>query len=211
MDYYKLSPGRCLAWIALGVSLFSLDSSVAIAQQSRAKSSMQRDQVLRDRIHIVHGPANMLEMIQQDNSLKGFTELLQITGLQDYVKTAPITVFAPQDPACDPLLKQARMWRDQKNQKKLAALSTSVKHHLLAGKYMWRPGAQKDVKQLQGDTLEMASGFRLAVYPTSSGGSLTIQVSNSRRARVIKQDIVAPNGILFIIDRPLDAHSVNID
>lgn len=202
---------RRMTWMGLGVCLLGLSQSPGLGQHSRVKSSTQREQILRDGAHIVHGPANMLEAIEQEGSLKGFAELLQIAGLQQYVKTTPVTVFAPQDPACAPLLQQARMWRDQKNQAKLAALRVSVKHHLLAGKYMWRPGAQKDVKQLQGDTLEMASGFRLAVYPTSSSASLTIQVSNSRRARVVKQDLVEPNGILFIIDRQLDAHSVGID
>ena len=56
------------------------------------------------------------------------------------------------------------------------------------------------MKELKGDTLEMASGFRLAIYPTSSGASFTLQVSNSRRARVIRADIAEPNGILFVID-----------
>ena len=212
MNNLTLTRASRSAPIGLSISLMFLNGRAGMGQDAAVKLSDQRSRMPSVHLlHALHGPANMLEMIRQDAALKGFAELLQITGLQDYVKTAPITVFAPVDPACMPLLKQARMWRDQKNRRKLAALSTSVKHHLLAGKYMWRPGSQNDVKQLQGDTLEMVSGFRLAVYPTSSGASLTIQVSNSRRARVVKQDIVTSNGILFVIDRPLDAHSVNID
>jgi uncharacterized surface protein with fasciclin (FAS1) repeats len=204
-------PAHRIERLGLVLSLLGFSLAPCLGQYSQTKSSAQRAQSLRDGMQGAHGPANMLEAIEQESSLKGFAELLRIAGLQEYVKTASITVFAPKDPACAALLQQARLWRDQKNQTKLAGLRTSVKHHLLAGKYRWRPGGQKDVKQLQGDTLEMASGFRLAIYPTSSGSSFTLQVSNSRRARVIKQDIVEPNGILFIIDRQLDAHSVGID
>ena len=155
--------------------------------------------------------ANVMDAILQEPTLKGFAELLQITNLQDYVRKTPITVFAPRDPSCAVMLKEARQWKAQNNQRKLAEMTQTVKHHLLRGKYMWRAGTQKDVILLSGDRTEMVSGLRLAVYPNSSGGTFTIQVSNSKRARMVKQDIVTGNGILFIIDRPLDAHSVRFD
>jgi uncharacterized surface protein with fasciclin (FAS1) repeats len=211
MKYDPLRLGKGLAAIGLGAIVIGLGQSSAMAQTARRQFPREHPPVYQEIARRSHAPANMLEAIEQNGNLKGFVELLQIAGLQEYVKTAPITVFAPQDPACSALLQQARTWKQQNNHAKLAGLRTAVKHHLLAGKYMWRPGGQQDIKQLQGDTTEMTSGFRLAVFPTNTGTSFTLQVSNSRRARVIRADLVEPNGVLFIIDRVLDAHSVGID
>ncbi len=114
-------------------------------------------------------------------SFKTLATALQAAGLVDTLKgKGPFTVFAPTDEAFAKIPK-ADLEALLKDKAKLTAVLT---YHVVPGKVM-----AKDVKA--------------GMVKTVQGGSLTIGTMGGvtvDKAKVVKTDIVADNGVIHVID-----------
>ena len=106
---------------------------------------------------------------------------LKAAGLIDTLKgKGPFTVFAPTDAAFAKVPK-ADLDALLKDKAKLTAVLT---YHVLPGKVMAKDVAAGKVKTVQGSELTI----------TTSGGVMV------DKAKVVKTDIVADNGVIHVID-----------
>ena len=106
---------------------------------------------------------------------------LKAAGLIDTLKgKGPFTVFAPTDEAFAKVPK-ADLDALLKDKAKLTAVLT---YHVLPGKVMAKDVAAGKVKTVQGSELTI----------TTSGGVMV------DKAKVVKTDIVADNGVIHVID-----------
>ncbi|MFN5446287.1 MAG: fasciclin domain-containing protein [bacterium] len=114
-------------------------------------------------------------------SFKTLATALGAANLIDTLKgKGPFTVFAPTDEAFAKIPK-ADLDALLKDKKKLAAVLT---YHVVPGKVM-------------------ASDVKAGMVKTVQGSELTITITNGvmvDKAKVIKTDIVADNGVIHVID-----------
>lgn len=114
-------------------------------------------------------------------TFKTLAAALSAAGLVETLKgKGPFTVFAPTDEAFAKIPK-ADLDALLKDKKKLAAVLT---YHVVAGKVM-------------------AADVKAGMVKTVQGSELTISTTNGvmvDKAKVIKTDIVADNGVIHVID-----------
>jgi uncharacterized surface protein with fasciclin (FAS1) repeats len=114
-------------------------------------------------------------------TFKTLAAALGAAGLVETLKgKGPFTVFAPTDEAFAKIPK-ADLDALLKDKKKLAAVLT---YHVVAGKVM-------------------AADVKAGMVKTVQGSELTISTTNGvmvDKAKVIKTDIVADNGVIHVID-----------
>lgn len=114
-------------------------------------------------------------------TFKTLATALNAAGLIDTLKgKGPFTVFAPTDEAFAKIPK-ADLDALLKDKKKLAAVLT---YHVVSGKVM-------------------AADVKPGMVKTVQGSDLTITTANGvmvDKAKVIKTDIVADNGVIHVID-----------
>ena len=121
-------------------------------------------------------------------SFKTLAKALQAAGLVDTLKgPGPFTVFAPTDEAFAKL--PAGTLETLLKPENKAQLQRVLTYHVVAGKVM-----AADVVKLQ--TAKAVSGDTLAVATT--GGNVMVD-----KARVVKTDIGASNGVIHVIDTVL--------
>jgi uncharacterized surface protein with fasciclin (FAS1) repeats len=114
-------------------------------------------------------------------NFKTLATALGAAGLVDTLKgKGPFTVFAPTDEAFAKIPK-ADLDALLKDKAKLSAVLT---YHVLAGKVMAADVKAGKVKTVQGSDLTV----------TTSGGVMV------DKAKVVKTDIVADNGVIHVID-----------
>jgi uncharacterized surface protein with fasciclin (FAS1) repeats len=114
-------------------------------------------------------------------NFKTLATALGAAGLVDTLKgKGPFTVFAPTDEAFAKIPK-ADLDALLKDKAKLTAVLT---HHVVAGKVMAADVKAGKVKTVQGSDLTVAT----------SGGVMV------DKAKVVKTDIVADNGVIHVID-----------
>ena len=114
-------------------------------------------------------------------SFKTLATALDAAGLVDTLKgKGPFTVFAPTDEAFAKIPK-ADLDALLKDKAKLTAVLT---YHVVAGKVMAADVKAGKVKTVQGSELTV----------TTSGGVMV------DKAKVVKTDIVADNGVIHVID-----------
>jgi uncharacterized surface protein with fasciclin (FAS1) repeats len=114
-------------------------------------------------------------------NFKTLATALGVAGLVDTLKgKGPFTVFAPTDEAFAKIPK-ADLDALLKNKAKLTAVLT---YHVVAGKVMAADVKAGKVKTVQGSELTVST----------SGGVMV------DKAKVIKTDIVADNGVIHVID-----------
>ena len=114
-------------------------------------------------------------------SFKTLATALGAAGLVDTLKgKGPFTVFAPTDEAFAKIPK-ADLDALLKDKAKLTAVLT---YHVVAGKVMAADVKAGKVKTVQGSELTV----------TTSGGVMV------DKAKVVKTDIVADNGVIHVID-----------
>jgi uncharacterized surface protein with fasciclin (FAS1) repeats len=129
--------------------------------------------------------ANVVETAQSAGSFKTLIAAAQAAGLADALATTKnITVFAPTDEAFAKLpAGTVEMLLKPENKAKLTRILTS---HVVAGKVMAADAAKlTSAKAVSGDTLTIAA----------HGGGVTID-----KAKVVKADIAASNGVIHVID-----------
>ncbi|MCE2859671.1 MAG: fasciclin domain-containing protein [Oxalobacteraceae bacterium] len=118
-------------------------------------------------------------------TFKTLAAALGAAGLVETLKgKGPFTVFAPTDEAFAKIPK-ADLDALLKDKKKLAAVLT---YHVVAGKVM-------------------AADVKAGMVKTVQGSELTISTTNGvmvDKAKVIKTDIVADNGVIHVIELPSD-------
>ena len=118
-------------------------------------------------------------------SFKTLAAALQAAGLVETLKgPGPFTVFAPTDEAFAKLpAGTVEMLLKPENKAKLTRILTS---HVVAGKVMAADAAKlTSAKAVSGDSLTIAA----------HGGGVTIN-----KAKVVKADIAASNGVIHVID-----------
>jgi len=118
-------------------------------------------------------------------SFKTLTAALQAAGLVDTLKgPGPFTVFAPTDAAFAKLpAGTVEMLLKPENKARLTRILTS---HVVAGKVMAADAAKlTSAKAVSGETLTIAA----------HDGAVTID-----KAKVVKADIAASNGVIHVID-----------
>ncbi len=118
-------------------------------------------------------------------SFKTLAAALQAAGLIETLKgPGPFTVFAPTDEAFAKLpAGTVEMLLKPENKAKLTRILTS---HVVAGKVMAADAAKlTSAKAVSGATLTIAA----------RGGAVTID-----KAKVVKADIAASNGVIHVID-----------
>jgi uncharacterized surface protein with fasciclin (FAS1) repeats len=118
-------------------------------------------------------------------SFKTLAAALQAAGLVETLKgPGPFTVVAPTDEAFAKLpAGTVEMLLKPENKAKLTRILTS---HVVAGKVMAADAAKlTSAKAVSGDTLTIAA----------HGGGVTID-----KAKVVKADIAASNGVIHVID-----------
>ena len=114
-------------------------------------------------------------------NFKTLATALQAAGLIDTLKgKGPFTVFAPTDEAFAKIPK-ADLDALLKDKAKLTAVLT---YHVLPGKVMAKDVKAGMVKTVQGSSLTVATA-----------GGVTVD-----KAKVVKTDIVADNGVIHVID-----------
>lgn len=129
--------------------------------------------------------AQAADIVDTAKSAGSFTTLItavQAAGLTDTLKgPGPFTVFAPTDEAFSkiPKAKLDALLKDK------AALAKILTYHVVPGKVMAagvKPGA---VKTVEGSSLMVSA----------KGGTVSVD-----KARVIKTDVEADNGVIHVID-----------
>ena len=114
-------------------------------------------------------------------NFKTLATALQAAGLIDTLKgKGPFTVFAPTDEAFAKIPK-ADLDALLKDKAKLTAVLT---YHVVPGKVMAKDVKAGMVKTVQGSSLTVATA-----------GGVTVD-----KAKVVKTDIVADNGVIHVID-----------
>lgn len=120
-----------------------------------------------------------------DPDISTFRELVRGTGVYDLFQgTGPFTAFAPSNAAfakLDP--KKFEALKKDKDQ-----LTTLLLYHVIPGKYMSQYIKPATVRSINGKTVNLGN----------QGGTVTIN-----GAKVIKADLVGPNGVIHIIDTVL--------
>ncbi len=124
----------------------------------------------------------------QDPDLKKFTEAANAAGIRDLFEgTGPFTVFAPSNAAFEKFgTYKLKQLEEPKNHDTLIDL---IMYHVLPGKYMASTLKTMDVKTTEGKE----------VHIVVENGE--IRVNN---AKVIRTDMVGPNGVVHIIDTVLE-------
>jgi uncharacterized surface protein with fasciclin (FAS1) repeats len=122
-----------------------------------------------------------------DPDLKTFVEAGKAAGLQDIFQgTGPFTFFIPSNAAFEKFgrYKLQELMKPQNNDR----LVTLLIYHVVPGKYL-------------------AQTLKTMELPTISGRSLNISVENGEirvnGAKVIRSDMVGPNGVVHEIDAVL--------
>jgi uncharacterized surface protein with fasciclin (FAS1) repeats len=128
--------------------------------------------------------ADIVDTAVSAGSFKTLVAAVQQAGLVDTLKgPGPFTVFAPTDEAF------ARIPKAQLDAllKDKAALTRVLTYHVVPGKVMAGDVKAGKVATVEGDSLTLA---------TQGGVSVD-------RAKVVKADIVADNGVIHVIDSVL--------
>lgn len=135
-------------------------------------------QVQQKQDDILSGPLN-------DPELSTFRELVRGTGVYDlFQDTGPFTAFAPSNAAFAKLsLAQLEELKKDKDR-----LTTILLYHVLPGKYMSQFIKPENVRTLNGKTVNL----------NKQGNTITVN-----QAKVIRADLVGPNGVVHIIDAVL--------
>jgi uncharacterized surface protein with fasciclin (FAS1) repeats len=126
--------------------------------------------------------ADIVDTAVAAGSFKTLVTAVQAAGLVDTLKgKGPFTVFAPTDEAFAKIPK-ADLDALLKDKAKLTAVLT---YHVLPGAVMAKDVKPGKVKTVQGSEITV----------TASGGAVMVD-----KAKVIKTDIVADNGVIHVID-----------
>ncbi len=125
--------------------------------------------------------ADIVDTAVAAGSFKTLATALAAAGLIDTLKgPGPFTVFAPTDEAFAKIPK-AKLDALLADKAKLTAVLT---YHVVAGKVMAADVKAGKVKTVQGSTFEV----------TTKGGVMV------NKAKVVKTDIAADNGVIHVID-----------
>ena len=120
-----------------------------------------------------------------DPEITTFRDLVKGTGVYDLFQgTGPFTAFAPSN-AAFAKLGTAKIEEMKKDKDKL---TTILLYHVVPGKYMGQYMKPETVRTLSGKTLNI----------NRQGNTITIN-----QAKVIRTDLVGPNGVVHIIDTVL--------
>ncbi len=135
---------------------------------------------------------NIAEVAEKAGSFKTLLKLVKLAGLEGALTgTDELTVFAPTDDAFAKLPKKTvASLTDPKNKATLAAI---LKYHILKGKVM----AADVMKLKSGSEVETLSGDKIKVTINKGGVFL------NGKAKVVKTDIAADNGVIHVIDTVL--------
>ena len=126
--------------------------------------------------------ADIVDTAKSAGSFNTLIAAVQAAGLVDTLKgTGPFTVFAPTDEAFAkiPKAKLDALLKDK------AALTKVLTYHVVPGKVMAasvKPGA---VKTVEGSSLMVSA----------KGGTVMVD-----KAKVVKTDVEADNGVIHVID-----------
>lgn len=122
-----------------------------------------------------------------DPSITTFKTSIISAGLEDvFIGTGPFTVFAPTNDAFDKLGKEKmQTLLKPENRDELSIL---LEYHIVPGKFL-------------------SSNLKTKSYKTVDGRDLNVKVENGQitvnGAKVIKADMVGPNGVIYEIDKVL--------
>ncbi len=172
-------------FLSLIVSTSLLSLVACGGEQKPAESAASMDQTPTTTAGTV-GSADIIATAESAGQFKTLLAAVRAAGLESTLQGAgPFTVFAPTDDAfaklpagtVDSLLKP-------ENKDKLAAILT---YHVVSGKVM----AADAVKLSEAKTV---NGKELML--SAAGGSLSL----NGKAKVVKADIVASNGVIHVID-----------
>jgi len=135
--------------------------------------------------------AQQKDIVDTAVAAKSFTTLAKALTAADLVETlkgpGPFTVFAPTDEAFAKL--PADTLNNLLKPENKAMLRRVLTYHVVAGKVMASDVVKvNSAKAVSGDTLSIKA----------SGGSVTID-----KARVVKTDIGASNGVIHVVDTVL--------
>lgn len=118
---------------------------------------------------------NVVESAAQDPNLQEFVIALQETGLDTILQgPGPYTIFAPNNEAFKEL-------GNESNKEKLKEI---LLYHIVPGRL--------SISDLKTDTL-----------PTANGKQLTVKGTTVNGAQILKDNIEASNGVVYIIDKVL--------
>lgn len=140
-------------------------------------------------LHIQNGYAiEAAPPLFKDPELKTFGDEVEIGGIASLFQgTGPFTAFVPNNEAFKKFGadKLKELEKPENNEK----LTDLLLYHIVPGKYM-----EKSLRTMQ---LRTVSGKMLEVTKDGEGG---FKVNN---AKVIKTDLVGPNGVIHIVDTVL--------
>jgi uncharacterized surface protein with fasciclin (FAS1) repeats len=165
-------------------SLFNLMMGVAFLQ-SAVSIAAENSQV-----HSISNPPKKNEVknhIFEDPDLKTFAKAVTAADLTELFNgTGPFTAFAPTNQAFEKLGRhKLKELLDPKNKDLLASI---LIYHIVPGKYMAKNLKPRNFKTVNGKEIEI----------TVDNGEIRVN-----GARVIKADLVGPNGVLHEIDTVL--------
>lgn len=126
--------------------------------------------------------ADIVDTAKAAGSFNTLVAAVQAAGLVDTLKgPGPYTVFAPTDEAFAriPKAKLDALLKDK------AALTKVLTYHVVPGKVMAANVKPGPVKTVQGSNLTVSA----------SGGTVSVD-----KARVVKTDVQADNGVIHVID-----------
>jgi uncharacterized surface protein with fasciclin (FAS1) repeats len=133
----------------------------------------------------------IVDVAMKSDDFKILVELVKEAGLVDALKGAgPLTVFAPNDAAFKKIAAKD-LEALKKDKEKLAAV---LKFHVVSGKVM-----AADAAGMNGKKAMTLNGAEAAIKVTPAKGA-TPAVVMIDKAKIIKTDIAADNGVIHVID-----------
>ncbi|MCA1858260.1 fasciclin domain-containing protein [Massilia oculi] len=126
--------------------------------------------------------ADIVDTAKSAGSFNTLVAAVQAAGLVDTLKgPGPFTVFAPTDAAFAKIPKATldALLKDK------AALTKVLTYHVVPGKVMAASVKPGPVKTVEGSNLTVSA----------AGGTVSVD-----KAKVVKTDVVADNGVIHVID-----------
>lgn len=191
-------------WIKGQDTILTLNGSRVISQNIPASNGLVQvlNRVLTPYVHDLLGDA-----VAAESSITLFTQALKSSGLlQSINETGTYTIFAPNNTAMQAL---GYTNVEQVNNTDIEVLKRLVNYHIIKDRrfiydYILSTGPSNTSKQamLDGNSVTM----KLLPDPNAPGSFIGITlrgIGNTLDVRLVKQDILAGNGVLHIIDGAL--------
>jgi len=204
-EIYSLngSPLFVTHWVKNGDTVITVNGATIAVSNLPASNGLvqQLNAVLNPPIY-----ANVQQAVTDDPTLTFFNAALLRSGLADTLRGAgPYTVFAPDNAAF-----QAAGFpsTDSINQTDPAVLASLLTYHIVANRrfindYILTTGATNTSQQVMLDGNDLNIDLVLGNTPGAYSGITLLGSGNTTAANLVRQNVMAGNGVLHTIDQVL--------